>query len=269
MYEFEKILLDVKENIATLTLNDPAALNAMSMPLLAGFAAALDVVEDPKQNIRCLIITGAGRGFCAGANIMDGDNDTTPSNMSEKPRDLGAGLETIYHPLLRRLRNLHCPIITAVNGPAAGVGFSFAMMGDMIIAAKSAFFLQAFRGIGLVPDGGSSWLLPRLIGVARAKELMLMGERLPAEQALHWGLVNRLCEDNALADATWAVAQNLAQGPMSLKLIRTLVWESSENTYEQQLNLERQMQRIAGHSADFAEGTAAFAEKRPAQFTGE
>ncbi|PHS69642.1 MAG: 2-(1,2-epoxy-1,2-dihydrophenyl)acetyl-CoA isomerase, partial [Alcanivorax sp.] len=156
-----------------------------------------------------------------------------------------------------------------VNGPAAGVGMSFALMGDMVLCARSSYFLQAFRRIGLVPDGGSTWLLPRLVGRARAMELSLLGEKLPAETALQWGLVNRVFEDDQLADETVKIARQLADGPFSLGLIRKLYWESDDNTYEEQLNLERQMQRTAGRSKDFKEGVRAFLEKRPADFQGE
>ena len=141
-------------------------------------------------------------------------------------------------------------------------------MGDMVIAGKSAFFLQAFRRIGLVPDGGATWLLPRLVGMARAKELAILGERLPAETALDWGLINRVYDDAALMDEAMALARELAKGPMSLGLIRALLAESTDNNYENQINMERQLQRQAGQSADFAEGVTAFLEKREAKFSG-
>ena len=160
-------------------------------------------------------------------------------------------------------------MITAVNGPAAGVGMSFALMGDMILAGKSAFFLQAFRRIGLVPDGGSTWLLPRLIGMARAKELAVLGERLSAEKAFEWGLINRLCEDGELLGETMNLANELSKGPMSLGLIRKAFWDSFDNSYEEQINLERELQFVAGQSKDFREGVSAFLEKRDAKFTGK
>jgi len=213
--------------------------------------------------VRCLIITGAGRGFCAGANLQ-------PSGREGGARDAGSVLETHYHPMLRKLRELPMPIVSAVNGAAAGVGMSIALMGDMVMCARSAYFLQAFRRIGLVPDGGSTWILPRLIGRARAMELSLMGERLPAEKALEWGLIYRVVEDAQLMAEAKKLASDLASGPtVSLSLIRKLYWDSNENTYEQQLNLERQMQRKAGSTADFNEGVRAFLEKRPAKFKGE
>ena len=149
-----------------------------------------------------------------------------------------------FHPFLRRLRNLHCPIVTSVNGPAAGAGMSFALMGDMILCARSSYFLQAFRRIGLVPDCGSTWLLPRLIGKARSVELSLMGERLPAEKALEWGLVNRVHDDAVLMEETMKLAHELANGPtIALSLIRKLYWDSPDNSFEDQLNLEFESQR--------------------------
>ncbi len=262
--DFERARLDIDGHVATLTLNHPEVMNAVSMEMLGGLMLAMDQVEDPKNGVRALIMTGEGRGFCTGANLQGrGDNS------GARP-DAGAALESSYHPFLRRLRNLKMPFVTAVNGPAAGVGMSFAMMGDLILCAKSSYFLQAFRRIGLVPDGGSTWILPRLVGKARAMELSLLGEKLPAETALAWGLVNRVFDDATLMDEAKKLALDLANGPtVSLSLIRQLYWESTDNTYEEQLNLERQLQRTAGNSADFKEGVRAFLEKRPAQFMGE
>jgi 2-(1,2-epoxy-1,2-dihydrophenyl)acetyl-CoA isomerase len=206
-------------------------------------------------------MTGAGRGFCAGANLQPGSSGS---------RDAGLVLETLYHPFLRRLRELPMPLVTAANGAAAGVGMSFALMGDLVLCARSAYFLQAFRRIGLVPDGGSTWILPRLVGKARAMELSLLGERLPAEMALQWGLINRVVDDAELMDKAKDLARDLANGPtVALGLMRRLYWESAGNSYEEQLNLERQMQRKAGNTADFREGVRAFLEKRPAKFKGE
>ncbi len=211
--------------------------------------------------MRCLVITGAGRAFCTGANLQ-GRNTQKPGKSNA-----GAALETAFHPFLRRLRNLHCPIVTSVNGAAAGAWHELRPMGDMILCARSAYFLQAFRRIGLVPDCGSTWLLPRLIGRARSVELSLMGERLPAEKALEWGLVNRVDDDAALWEETMKLARDLANGPtVALSLIRKLYWESPDNSFEDQLNLEFELQRQAGATEDFREGVTAFLEKRPAKF---
>jgi 2-(1,2-epoxy-1,2-dihydrophenyl)acetyl-CoA isomerase len=261
--QFKHVTLDFDGLVAVLKLDHQEVMNAVSIDMLGGLSQALDAVEDNKAEARCLVITGAGRAFCTGANLQG-------RNVQPGRSNAGAALETAFHPFLRRLRNLHCPIVTAVNGPAAGAGMSFALMGDMILCARSSYFLQAFRRIGLVPDCGSTWLLPRLIGKARSVELSLMGERLPAEKALEWGLVNRVHDDAVLMDEAMKLAHELANGPtVALSLIRKLYWESPENSFEDQLNLECQSQRIAGAAEDFREGVTAFLEKRPAKFKGK
>src|SRR6266404_8349027 len=266
--EFERARLDIQGNVGIVTLNHPEVMNAVSAEMLGGLMKALDEVENPKRGVRCLVMTGEGRGFCAGANLQRPAGDS--SGTSEGSSDAGLVLETLYNPFLRRIRNLPIPFVTAVNGAAAGVGMSFALMGDLVLCARSAYFLQAFRRIALVPDGGSTWLLPRLIGRARAVELSLLGERLGAEEALDWGLVNRVYDDAALTEETMKLAHELANGPTAaLSLMRRLYWESPENSYEDQLNLEFESQRAAGATEDFKEGVSAFLEKRPAKFSGK
>jgi 2-(1,2-epoxy-1,2-dihydrophenyl)acetyl-CoA isomerase len=261
--EFERAKLDIDGTVGILTLNHPEVMNAVSTEMIGGIMGALNEAEKPKSGVRCLIITGAGRGFCAGANLQ-------PSGNVSGQRDAGSVLETHYHPMLRKLRELPMPIVSAVNGAAAGVGMSLALMGDLVMCARASYFLKAFRRIGLVPDGGSTWILPRLVGRARAMELSMMGEKLSAEKALEWGLIYRVVDDAQLMDEAQKLARDLASGPtVALSLIRKLYWDSNENTYEQQLNLERQMQGKAGRSADFNEGVRAFLEKRPAKFKGE
>src|SRR6476660_9946724 len=247
--QFKHITLEFNGPVAILKLDHQEVMNAVSIDMLGGLAEALDAVDDNKAEVRCLVITGAGRAFCTGANLQGRDK--------QKPgkSNAGAALETAFHPFLRRLRKLHCPIVTAVNGPAAGAGMSFALMGVMILCARSSYFLQAFRRIGLVPDCGSTWLLPRQIGKARSIELCLMGERLPAEKALEWGLVNRVYDDGGLMEEAMKLAHELANGPtVALALIRKLYWGSSENSFEEQLNLEFESQRVAGAAEDFKEG---------------
>ncbi len=263
--QFNHVTLDFDGAVAILKLDHQEVMNAVSIDMLHALGEALDAIDEKRAEVRCLVLTGAGRAFCTGANLQ-GRNAN--SNMSTG-KGAGAALETAFHPFLRRLRKLHCPIVTSVNGPAAGAGMSFALMGDMILCARSSYFLQAFRRIGLVPDCGSTWLLPRVIGKARALELSLLGEKLPAEKALEWGLVNRVYDDAALWDETMKLAHDLANGPtIALALIRKLYWDSSENSYEEQLNLEFESQRIAGSAEDFKEGVGAFLEKRPAKFKG-
>ncbi|BCW89334.1 1,2-epoxyphenylacetyl-CoA isomerase [Alphaproteobacteria bacterium SO-S41] len=265
--EFTKTTLKIEDGVATLIMNDPPVMNAMGGEMAGGLLAGINELQKPSHGVRCVILTGEGRGFCTGANLSSGAGSNTPD---PEDRDAGAALETVYHPLLRKIRNLKVPLITAVNGPAAGVGMSFALMGDMILASKSAFFLQAFRRIGLVPDGGSTWLLPRLVGLARAKELSLLGERLPAEKALEWGLINRVYDDANLMPEANKLAKDLASGPtVSLGNIRSLYNRSFDRTYEEQLDAERWAQLTAGRSKDFGEGVAAFLQKRPADFKGE
>jgi 2-(1,2-epoxy-1,2-dihydrophenyl)acetyl-CoA isomerase len=264
--EYERVKIEFEKDFAVLTLNHPEALNAVSLKMIRELNRVLDPIEDPANGARCLLISGAGRGFCAGANLSDPEK-----NMGgEGAIDLGDGLEKWYNPFFIRLRDLRMPIITAVNGPAAGVGMSLALMGDIVLAARSAFFLQAFRRIGLIPDGGATYILPRMIGLARAMELSLLGERLPAETALEWGLINRIYEDDQLMPAALKLAAELAGGPTeALRLIRKAYWKSIDNTYEEQLKLERTLQRQAGRTSDFREGVSAFLEKRPARFKGK
>lgn len=262
--DFERAHVTAHGRVAVLTLNHPEVMNAASLSMIKGLTDALGHIEDPANGFRAIVMTGEGRGFCSGANLSEGPGE------SSAVRDTGAALETAYHPFLRKLRDLKLPLVTAVIGAAAGVGMSIALMGDIVLAARSAYFLQAFARIGLVPDGGSTWLLPRLIGLARAKELSLLAEKLPAETALDWGLINRVSDDQALLDDAMAIAKRLADGPTtSLAMIRRLYWESPHNSYEVQIDQERQSQQRAGRTEDFREGVMAFLQKRPAQFKGK
>jgi len=236
-------------------------MNAVGNQMLQDFSTALEAIKNPKNGARCLLLTGIGRAFCAGANL--GEEDPNDG------RQAGDALRKSYHPLLFQLRDLNIPIATAVNGAAAGVGMSFALIGDIVCASKSAYFLQAFARIGLVPDGGSTFLLPRLIGWGRALELSMLAERLPAEQAAEWGLVNRIFDDaDHLISGALEVANQLANGPKSLALMRKAYWNTWENSFEQQLHLEAQLQDEAGRTEDFQEGVAAFTDKREAKFQG-
>src|ERR1700759_42120 len=262
--QFKHVTLEFDGLVAVLKLDHQEVMNAVSMDMLGGLAEALDAIDDKRGEVRCVVLTGAGRAFCTGANLQ-GRNNQKPGRSNA-----GQSLETGFHPFLRRLRNLHCPIVTSVNGPAAGAGMSFALMGDMILCARSSYFLQAFRRIGLVPDCGSTWLMPRLVGKARAVQLSLMGGGLPAEKALEGGLINRVHDDGALMGEAMKLAHELANGPtVALSLIRQLYWESPNNSFEEQLNLEFKSQRVAGAAEDFREGVTAFLEKRPAKFRGK
>ena len=261
-----RISLETTSDIAVMTLNDPDVLNAFGHKLREDMAIALDRVES--RPARCLVITGAGRGFCSGANLNDPDRPPR-DRAAEAKGEVKSDLESWYNPMFMRLRALSIPVVTAINGIAAGAGMSLALSGDIRIAARSASFLQAFARIGLVPDCGSSWLLPRLIGMARAMELSLLAERLSAETALAWGLINRLEDDAALMPKTMELAGRLASGPKSLGMIRRMYWEAMDNSYSTQLAIEAQLQTHAGMTRDYQEGVAAFRDKRPARFTGQ
>ena len=258
---YKKIEFDLSDDIATLTLNDPATLNAAGLDTVEEMQIALEKAGDLA---RCTIITGSGRGFCSGANLSP--DQTRPSTQDRKP-DAGQALDTHYNPLIKAMRTHPHPIITAVNGAAAGVGCSIALMGDFIIAAQSGYFLQAFRRIGLVPDGGSTYLLPRMVGRAKAMEMTLLGDKIYADQALEWGLINRVVPDDRLMAETLSYARRLADGPTTaLAMIRDLIWQAEDNDFDSQLQAERFAQRTAGRQADFREGVRAFLEKRPADF---
>ena len=265
--ELETMTLEIDGDVGTLTLNRPDDLNSMSPQMIAELAVIAPWLAD-RTGLRALVITGAGRGFSAG-----GDVTWFRKGLEDPDADLVQSVRTgadVLHQAIVDFKRIPFPIVAAVNGPAAGAGMSFALLGDMILCARSAYFLQAFRRIGLVPDCGSTWMLPRLVGKARAIELSLLGERLPAEKALEWGLVNRVHDDAALMDEAMKLAHELANGPtIALSLIRKLYWDSPENSFEEQLNLEFESQRIAGSAEDFKEGVTAFLEKRPAKFKGK
>jgi 2-(1,2-epoxy-1,2-dihydrophenyl)acetyl-CoA isomerase len=267
---YEHILLDEVDGVATLTINRPQVLNGLTTKTIGEMIHAVDALRDG-GTARVLLLTGAGRGFSSGADLSgggagtEGGGDRLPSG----PPDAGKVLETHFNPLLERLFALPIPFITAVNGPAAGAGCSFALAGDIVIAARSAYFLQAFVNIGLVPDVGSTWLLPRLAGRARAQAMMMLGERISAEQALEWGMVYKVVEDNALMTEANALAARLARGPTrAYALIRQGIRDCMDKPLTEALMVERRNQLAAGRTADFAEGVAAFLQKRPANFSG-
>lgn len=261
---YSTLLVDKRDGIATITLNRPERLNALSLELMKELLAALEEI-DADAAIRCLMLTGAGRGFCSGADLASGE-----LTQNGGPPDLGVALHERYHPVIRKLAAYRMPIVCAVNGPAAGAGMSLALTGDIVIAAKSASFLQAFANIGLVPDAGSTYFLPRLAGSARAMGLAMLGEPLPAEKAAEWGLIWKCVEDNALMEEAGKVATKFANGPtIGLGQIRKVMRQSWDATLNEQLETEREAQRIAGRSRDFIEGVMAFLQKRPAKFTGQ
>ena len=263
-----KILIDTHQAVFKITLNDPDTLNAMGAQMATEFRDAIESLARNENNYRCLLITGAGRGFCSGGNVAWIDENQENSRSGETANH-GITLGTHHHHALKLLKNLPIPIVTAVNGPAAGIGFSYAMAGDMIVAARSAFFVASYRNIGISPDGGMSWMLPRLIGVARAKELLLMGNRLPAEKALEWGLVNRVFDDETFQGDAMELAQELAEGPtVALGQIRKLAWQALDNSFENHLDLEEEILPTTFATEDSVEGPKAMLEKRKAEFKG-
>ena len=264
--DYTKIKLDVVDGVAVITLSDPSTMNAAGVDMVAELTDAFRRLATGGLKARAIVLTGEGRGFCSGANLSSGVGAALDAD--GKP-DAGRGLEIHYNPLVTLMRDSELPIVTAENGAAAGVGCSIALLGDIVVAAESAYFLQAFRRIGLVPDGGSTYILPRLIGKARAMEMALLGDKIPGKTALDWGLVNRCVPDADLMSTAMTIARELAQGPMALSMIRQLIWTSLDQTWLEQLHEERLTQRVAGKSADFAEGVQAFLQKRPAAFKGQ
>lgn len=256
---YNNILVETEGKVGIVKFNAPKVLNALSPEMMSEFSSALREVI--KSGARCLLLTAEGRAFCAGANLQGGSG--------EGPTAPGHILETHYNPVINFLRNMEIPMVTAINGPAVGVGMSFAVMSDYAVAAKSAYFLQAFANIGLIPDGGATYILPRIIGWRRAMELSMLAERLPAETALEWGLINKVVADDELQAEGLKVATRLAEGPRSLGLIRQAYWASLDNSFSEQLQLESDLQTVAGKTKDNIEGVTAFLEKRPAKFTGE
>ncbi|MBC7492238.1 MAG: enoyl-CoA hydratase/isomerase family protein [Novosphingobium sp.] len=257
---YETITVEVSDQIATITLNRPERMNACSLDMAGEINDAVSSLE----GARCLIITGAGRGFCSGADL---------SARGSRAISGGEGsyiaLTRHYNPMMVNLARLNMPIITAVNGAAAGVGCSIGLAGDFVIAGRSGYFLQAFVNIGLVPDGGASWMLPRMVGKARATEMMMLGEKISAEKAVDWGLIYKMVEDDQLQAEARALATRLANGPtVSYAVMRKNILIAMENSYSEQLLAEAEGQRIAGSSADAAEGGMAFLEKRKPAFKG-
>jgi len=260
MADYETILFSVEAGIARLTLNRPDRLNSFTVQMHEEVADALSNLGEA----RTLILTGAGRGFCAGQDLND--RAVAPGEAV----DLGESVEQRYNPLIRRLVALPMPVIGRVNGVAAGAGANIALACDIVIAAKSAKFIQSFAAIGLIPDSGGTWVLPRLVGQARALGLALTGAPLPAEQAEAWGLIWKAVEDEQLDAEVDSLAARFAAGPTrGLARIKAMLRESWSQSLDAELDRQRDAMRELGFSDDYREGVAAFMEKRPPRFTGK
>ncbi|CAA6606250.1 acyl-CoA hydratase [Rhodospirillaceae bacterium LM-1] len=252
------------DGVALITLNRPDKLNSFTETM---HAEALTIVKQvaADASIRCVLLTGAGRGFCAGQDLSDPVMRTGPDSV-----DMGETIDRLYNRLIRAVRSIQAPVVCAVNGVAAGAGANLALSCDIVLAARGASFIQAFSKIGLVPDSGGTWFLPRLVGPARAMALSLLGEKISAEQAQQWGMIWKVVDDAVLMDEAMKLANHLALQPTkALGLIKQALNASWSNTLDQQLDLERDLQRTASQSPDYAEGVAAFLAKRPAHFSGK
>ena len=262
---FETITFTVDAGIARLTLSRPDKLNSFTGEMHAELRVALDSIQSDKA-VRVLVLTGAGRAFCAGQDLADSDMQMDDGKMP----DIGNVVERNYKQLVLRLQNLRVPTIAAVNGIAAGAGASVALACDLVIATKSASFLQAFSKIGLIPDTGGTWFLPQRVGMARAMGLALLAEKLPAEKAAEWGLIWECVADSDFAARIDALAKQLSTAPTkALVRTRQAMHAAPGHTLEQQLSMEGGFMRELGWSPDYAEGVAAFMEKRAPKFTGE
>jgi 2-(1,2-epoxy-1,2-dihydrophenyl)acetyl-CoA isomerase len=258
------VLVSLEDGVQTITLNRPEKLNAFNPDMHRELRAALERAAD-RDDVRALLLTGAGRAFCAGQDLSE--RDVSPG---AAPIDLSVSLGSHYNPLVRRLRALPKPVVCAVNGVAAGAGANIALACDLVIAARSASFVQSFAKIGLVPDSGGTFFLPRMVGSARAMGLALLGDKLAAEDAERWGLIWKAVDDGDLMTEARAIANNLAAGPTKgYGLIKKALYACATNSLDAQLDLERDLQREAGLSHDYREGVTAFKEKRPPRFKGK
>jgi 2-(1,2-epoxy-1,2-dihydrophenyl)acetyl-CoA isomerase len=258
--DYEKILYSLRDGVARISLNDPATRNAGSAQM---GEELIDALDRAAFEARAVMLTGEGKAFCSGANLADAE-----ALLDDPLRDVGLLLDRYFNPAVIAMKMMEQPVVTAVRGAAAGVGCGLAMAGDLIVCGEGGFFLQAFRHVGLAPDGGSSWLLTKAVGRVRAMEMMLLGERLYGPKALEWGLVNRVVPDEEVEATAMALASELARGPRSLGIIKHVAWAAADMTLEEALVHERLHQREACRTEDFLEGVRAFGEKRQPEFKG-
>lgn len=258
---YKKIRYSLQNSIARISLDDPATLNAATAAM---GDELLDALRRASREARAVVLTGEGGAFCSGANLADAE-----MLLADPFRDGGADLDVTFNPVVLTMKSLDIPIVTAVSGVAAGVGCGIAMAGDLIVFGENGYFLLAFRHVGLVPDGGASWLLSRAVGRVRAMEAMLLGERIYGPKALEWGLITRVVPDKKLENAAREMALAVASGPRSMGMIKRLAWAAADSSFEAALANERKLQMDASRTKDFVEGVMAFSEKRSPLFKGE
>lgn len=257
----ERIQLDRQDEVGIIRLSAPDSLNALTISMLEGVVSAIDVHR--QAGARALLLCGAGTAFCSGADLSEAEQSFTGD------ADAGAVLRSHISPMMSRLRDLPIPVVSAVQGAAAGVGCSIALAADIVLASPSAYFMQAFTRIGLIPDGGATYMLARSIGRARAMEMALLAEKIPAEKALEWGMINRIVPSEALEGEALAMAARLARGPsIALGLTRQAIWRALDQSWDGSLDQEAEFQSIAGRSEDVREGVGAFLARRQPNFQG-
>lgn len=258
----ELVLTERRGDVWCVTLNDPKTRNAMGWRMCKALAHAF---QNTPGDARAVYVTGAADSFCSGANLLE-----NAETFMSPDRDLGAALDENYHPIFAAIRALNAPVIIGVNGPAVGIGLSLSQMGDLIVAAHTSYFALGFAKIGLAPDGGATWLLPRSMGRARAMQFYMENTKVPGSEAIGWGLATHVLLDEGFQAAAFAIAEAAASGPTrAIALTRRAIWESFDNSYADQLRVEMAVQREAGRTDDFMEGVTAFMEKRPAAYKGE
>ncbi len=257
---YASITYALADGVARIALNDPATMNAVTEAM---GHELVDAFDRAARESRAVLVTGEGRGFCSGANLAEAS-----ALLDDPMRDFGGQLDRAFNPVLLAIKRMDQPVVTAIRGPAAGFGAGLAAAGDIVLMSDTGYFFLAFRHVGLVPDGGASYLLSRAIGRVRAMQVMLLGEKLPAAKALEWGLATKVVPDAELDDTAMAMARELAAGPKSLGIIKRMAWDALDASFETALAAERAGQREAGRTEDFIEGITSFGEKRKAVFKG-
>lgn len=257
---YEHILYAVEDGVARIALNDPATMNGVTEAM---GHELVDAFDRAAKDARVVLLTGEGRGFCSGANLSAAQH-----LLSDPRRDIGGQLDRVFNPVILAIKQMEQPVITAIRGPAAGYGAGLAAAGDVVLMADDAYFFCAFCHVGLVPDGGATYLLAQAVGRVRATQMMLLGEKVDARTALDWGLATRVVPEADLDAEAMKLARKLAAGPRSLGLIKRMAWDALDSSLETALQTERLNQRVAGRTEDFLEGVTAFAEKRKPVFTG-